>query len=81
MISPATRVMTCTLTIALLLGLSACGVRRPLIAPKDIPAYEAAQERRRARLLGEEAPAPAPTAAANPQTPAAPEAQAAPNAP
>ncbi len=43
------------LTFAALLTLSACGIQRPLIAPKDIPAYEERLRKKRERL---EDPAP-----------------------
>lgn len=33
--------------ILLALSVAACGVERPLIKPKDIPAYEAAKQRKR----------------------------------
>lgn len=49
------------LMVAALLTLSACGIQRPLIAPKDIPAYEEHLKRKRARLED-----PAPTAAPTP---------------
>ncbi|MES2985165.1 MAG: hypothetical protein V4735_08270 [Pseudomonadota bacterium] len=41
------------ITAAALL-LSACGVQRPLMKPKDIPAYEAQQREKRERLEQEQ---------------------------
>lgn len=38
------------LLILPLLALTACGVQRPLIAPKDIPAHEERLKRKRQRL-------------------------------
>ena len=53
-----------------LLLLAACGIQRPLIAPKDIPAYEAKREKKRAKLEQEveKANPPPPSASAAPTT-------------
>jgi hypothetical protein len=50
-----------------LLTLSACGIQRPLIAPKDIPAYEERLRKKRERLE-DAAPAVAPLATVNTPT-------------
>jgi len=50
--------MTRTLLIALsLLMLTGCGIQRPLMMPKDIPAYEEKQRRKQERLEQDMAPA------------------------
>lgn len=59
-IAKAIRAMT--LLILTTLTLSACGIQRPLIAPKDIPAYEERLKRKRERLE-DPAPVAAPEAA------------------
>lgn len=46
-----------------LLTLSNCGIKRPLMAPSEIPAYEESQRKKRERLMQEQqtnitAPAP-----------------------
>jgi predicted small lipoprotein YifL len=33
--------------LAMLVAVSGCGIKRPLIAPKDIPAYEEKQRKKR----------------------------------
>jgi predicted small lipoprotein YifL len=38
------------LTIMALFMVSSCGVKGPLVAPKDIPAYEENQRKKRERL-------------------------------
>lgn len=38
----------------LALSLASCGVQRPLIKPADIPAYQAAQQRKREKIAQEE---------------------------
>lgn len=38
------------LCMAALIGLSACGIKRPLMRPKDIPAYEEKRARKMERL-------------------------------
>lgn len=42
------------LLVVLLVPLAACGIKRPLIAPKDIPAYEAAQKKKLERYKDED---------------------------
>ncbi len=54
------QMMLFALAVTLLAG---CGVKRPLIAPKDIPAYEAKQQKKRERLMQEEQTATQPPAA------------------
>lgn len=47
--------MTRSILIAMaLLTLTGCGVRRPLMKPKDIPAYEENMRRKREQLYEEE---------------------------
>jgi hypothetical protein len=40
--------------ILLALSLAACGVQRPLMKPADIPAYEAAKQRKRDKMAQDE---------------------------
>lgn len=40
--------------LSLALLLAACGVQRPLIRPKDIPAYEEQQRQKRQEILDEQ---------------------------
>lgn len=40
--------------LSLALGLAACGVQRPLMRPKDIPAYEEQQRKKRQEIIDEQ---------------------------
>ncbi len=40
--------------IWLCVGLTACGVQRPLIKPMDVPAYEAARQAKRDKIAREQ---------------------------
>lgn len=46
------------LTFALVMVLCSCGIRRPLIRPSDIPAYEEQQRKKREKLQREQAASP-----------------------
>ena len=46
--------MRTTLFIFLLTTLTACGVQRPLIKPKDIPAFEEEQRKKREKIEQEQ---------------------------
>lgn len=55
-----------------LLMLAGCGIRRPLIPPSDIPAYEESLRRKRARLEQEQEAIDKANAPATVEAPAAP---------
>lgn len=38
------------LLMAVTIALSACGIRRPLVRPADVPAYEAKRAKKRAKF-------------------------------
>jgi hypothetical protein len=51
----------CLLMLAALMAVSACGIKRPLIAPRDIPEYERKRLERLEKQKIEVEPAPATT--------------------